>query len=71
MPPTKLRAWRESKGYTLEDVSGLTGVSVPMLSKVETGHRQLAPDTKVRLAHRLGVQVRELFEVEDLADAAS
>ncbi len=34
---TKLRAWRHKNRLTLEDVSDLTGVSIPMLSRVERG----------------------------------
>jgi transcriptional regulator with XRE-family HTH domain len=50
------------------EVSGLTGVSVPMLSLVERGLRQLAPLTRVRVARRLGLPVQELFPPEPLED---
>lgn len=65
----RLRLWRTGEGLTLEEVSDLTGVSVPMLSRVERGERQLAPLTKVRVARRLGVPVQVLFEVEPIEAA--
>ena len=60
---TRLREWRERQRLTLEDVADLTGVSIAMLSRVERGERQMAPMTRVALARRLGVPVRELFGV--------
>jgi transcriptional regulator with XRE-family HTH domain len=61
-----LGKWRSDEGLTLAEVSGLTGLSVAMLSLVERGERQLAPLTKVMVARRLGVPIAELFEVEEL-----
>ena len=65
---TRLRDWRKVEGLSLMEVSGLTGVSVPMLSLVERGLRQLAPLTRVRVARRLGLPVQELFPPEPLED---
>jgi transcriptional regulator with XRE-family HTH domain len=58
---TPLRRWRVVQGLTLEEVADLTGVSVPMLSRVERGQRDLAPMTRVRLARLLGVRLGALF----------
>lgn len=63
---TKFRTWRKQHDLSLEDVSGLSGVSVAMLSRVERGLRTLAPLTKVKVARRLGVAVKDLFEVEPI-----
>lgn len=65
----RLRVWRVDQGLTLEEVADLTGLSVSMLSRVERGERQLAPLTRVHIARRLGVAVRDLFEVEELVEA--
>jgi transcriptional regulator with XRE-family HTH domain len=65
---SKLFRWRADAGLTLEEVSDLTGLSVAMLSRVERRKRQMRPETKVRMARRLGVPVRDLFEVEELND---
>jgi transcriptional regulator with XRE-family HTH domain len=64
----RLRLWRVDNGLTLEEISDLAGVSVAMISRVERGQRQLAPLTKVQFARRLGVPIRELFDVEPLDD---
>jgi transcriptional regulator with XRE-family HTH domain len=61
---SQLATWRQREGLTLAEVAGLVGLSVAMLSLVERGERQLAPLTKVKVARRLGVTVRELFEPE-------
>lgn len=68
---TKLRAWRTAQGYSLDEVAALTGISAPMLSRVETGQRQLAPHTRVLFARRLGVRLAELFEVELIPEDAA
>lgn len=65
-PATKLAAWREAEGITLQEQSDLTGLSVSTLSRLERGMRKVRPATKVRIARRLGVPIRELFEVEEL-----
>ncbi len=67
---TRLAMWRSDEGLTLAEVSGLTGLSVAMLSLVERRERQLAPLTKVKMARRLGVPVGALFDVEALAEDA-
>ncbi len=56
-----MRTWRQRHGLTLEEVADVTGISVPMLSRVERGERQLSPLARIRLARALGVKVRELF----------
>lgn len=66
----RLRLWRANAGLTLEETSDLTGISPAMLSLVERGKRQLAPMTRVRVARCLGVPIRELFDVEEVADAS-
>lgn len=68
---TKLRAWRTAQGYSLDEVAGLTGLSAPMLSRVETGKRHLAPRTRVVVARRLGVRLSDLFEVEPIPEDAA
>lgn len=63
---TPLWQWRDRQGLTLAEVSDLTGLSIAMLSLVERGERQLAPLTRVKVARRLGVSVRELFEPDPI-----
>jgi transcriptional regulator with XRE-family HTH domain len=63
----KLRAWREARLLTLGQVSDLSGISVPMLSRVERGERQLSPMAKARLARALRVRISDLFDPEEAA----
>lgn len=64
---TLLRSWRLSNGLSIDELSDLTGVSKSMLSRTERGQRDLAPLTKAKVARRLGVPIRDLFEVSDAA----
>jgi transcriptional regulator with XRE-family HTH domain len=66
MTPSKLRIWREMHGFRLADVAGLSGLSEPTLSLVETGQRRLSAKTKVHLARTLGAKVKDLFEPDPL-----
>lgn len=68
---TKLRSWRLDNGLSLRELADLTGLSVGFLSRVERDQRQLPPMTKVKVARRLGVRVADIFEVEEMAEAAS
>lgn len=45
-----LRRWRRIEQLTLEDLSGLTGLSIGMLSLVERGERRLSRRAKVTVA---------------------
>jgi transcriptional regulator with XRE-family HTH domain len=64
----RLRAWRIVNELTLQVISDLTRLSVPMLSRLERGERQPHLVTKIRIARRLGVNVSELLEAEPLDD---
>lgn len=64
----RLRQWRCDEGLTLEEVSDLVGLSVSALSRIERGERNVPPLTRVRIARRLGVPVRDLFKVEEVSD---
>ncbi|MEU8275718.1 helix-turn-helix domain-containing protein [Microbispora bryophytorum] len=64
---TRFRAWRLAKELSLDEVADLTGLSKAMLSRAERGQRELAPMTKVKVARRLGVAVRDLFEVSEVS----
>jgi transcriptional regulator with XRE-family HTH domain len=57
----RLRAAREARGLTLEQVSEVTGVSRPHLSRLESGERQPSVGILVGLAAALGTRVGALF----------
>lgn len=59
---TKLHDWRLASGYSLSEVSDLTGYSTAMLSRAERGEREFHPKAKVRIARCLAVHVSDLFD---------
>jgi transcriptional regulator with XRE-family HTH domain len=67
----RLRLWRVDNGLSIHELSDLTGLSTPFLSRVERGERQLAPLTKARVARCLGVPIRDLFDVEEIEEDAA
>jgi ABC-type branched-subunit amino acid transport system ATPase component len=60
---SRLRDWRERRGFRLEEVADLLGLSVSYLSRLERGQRRLRPFDQVRAARALGARVAELFPV--------
>lgn len=58
---TKLRTIRLQRGFTLQDVSDLSGPSVATLSRAERGLQELSPAAKVAIARALDVPVSALF----------
>jgi transcriptional regulator with XRE-family HTH domain len=60
-----LRKWREQQGWTLIDLSGLTGVSVSYLSLIERGLRNPPPHLKVHIARGIGAAVADVFPPPD------
>ena len=65
---SRLREWRIEQDYTLEECADLTGLSIAFWSRIERRERQPRPETRIRIARRLGVPVRDLFEVEPLEE---
>lgn len=63
--PNALRKWRENQGWTLADVSGLTGVTTSYLSLIERDLREPPPATKVHIARGVGAKVAELFPLDE------
>ena len=58
-------------GWSLAECADLSGLSAPMWSRAERGERTFSPTTKVAIARRLGVPVRDLFDVEELEEAVT
>lgn len=67
--PSKLRLWREARGWTQQEVADLVGLHLTSVSKVERGEQTLAPETKVLFARRLGAKITDLFDVDPLPEA--
>jgi transcriptional regulator with XRE-family HTH domain len=64
----RLRAIREARGFTLDQLSAATGVSKAHLSRLESGERQPSVAVLVELAAALGTRVSTLFG-EDVGGA--
>lgn len=60
--PSKIRNLRKRKGLTLEDLSGITGISVSYLSRIEAKSRRLNSDTLGRISAALGCHAAELLD---------
>lgn len=56
-----LRSIRKERGWNLQTMSEVTGISVASLSKVENGKRSLAYDKLSQLATSLNVDIAQLF----------
>ncbi len=63
---TRLRELRVASGATLADVAEVTGISVPMLSRIENGQRLPSPRFTEALARYFGMPAEDL-----LADVVS
>ena len=61
----KLRARRQHLGLSLEDLSRLSGSTVPTLSHIERGKRDVKLSTLVSLAAALRVDLYALFDVDN------
>lgn len=61
MATSMLRQWRQNRGWTLADLSGLTGYDISYLSLIERGLREPPPAAKVLIARRIGASVAEVF----------
>ncbi len=63
----KLKALRQERGLTLQEVSDRCGVAVSTLSKIENGHVSGTVSTMLKIARGLGVLFDELLEHESEA----
>lgn len=61
-----MRKWRNNRGFTLAEVADLIGVEESVLSRIERGERTLSVRAKVAVARRLGVRLRDLFELDPI-----
>lgn len=64
----RIREIRQAKGYTLANVAEMIGVSVPHLSEIERGKKNVNNHLLTRLASALGVEPRDLLSGTDDPD---
>lgn len=60
-PP--LKAWRDHRGLTMQELAKAAGVSRPYISQIESGRRTGTLATLTRLAQALDIQVQALAPV--------
>ena len=63
---TQVRRLRQAAGMSLADLALLTGISKPMLSKIENAHTSCSLTTLATLARLLDVPVTSLFRDADI-----
>ncbi|MBD3757057.1 MULTISPECIES: helix-turn-helix domain-containing protein [Microbacterium] len=56
----RLRAARQAKGWTLDDLAGRAGMSASTLSRLESGKRQASLELLVPLTRMLGIRIDDL-----------
>jgi len=61
----RIRALRERRGLTQEDLAARCGISVSFASLLERGERSPSYETLVQVAAALGVPLAELFQLEE------
>src|ERR671916_1099122 len=61
----RVRALRQGRGLTLEELAGLSGVSRAMISKLERGEKNPTLVVAAKLAEGLGVTLSQLVGMEE------
>jgi transcriptional regulator with XRE-family HTH domain len=61
----RLKQLRRERALSQRALSGLSGVSLDAVNRLETGKRQAQPVTVRRLAEALGVVPRELMKKQE------
>ena len=58
----RLRAARQERGWTLDELAGRAGMSVSTLSRLESGKRQASLELILPLTRQLGIRVDDLLD---------
>jgi transcriptional regulator with XRE-family HTH domain len=65
-----IRALREARGLTLDELANAVGISRPYLNNIERGERRLTPVLAARVAHALDVRQAALVRPDLYGEAA-
>lgn len=58
---TRISDWRKRLGITQDDLSFLTGISVPYISEIENGKKRPSLNIVVSISDAMGITVDELL----------
>ena len=61
----RLRAARQHRGWTLDELAGRAGLSPSTLSRLESGKRQASLELLLPLTRQLGIRVDDLLAPQD------
>ncbi|HSH70939.1 MAG TPA: cupin domain-containing protein [Deferrisomatales bacterium] len=61
----KIRALRQRRRFTLQDLSDRTGLSKPLLSQVENAHVMPPVATLLKISKAVGVEISHFFQTEE------
>lgn len=61
LPDYPLRAWREARKITLQEMADITGYSLSMMSRIERRKVPVNGQAKIRIAKACKVRVADLF----------
>ncbi len=62
----RLRAARQARGWTLDELARQAGVSASTLSRLESGKRQASLELLLPVTRRLGIRVDDLLPAESV-----
>ena len=63
----QLKTAREKKGYTLKQLSEISGLSIGFISQVERGQTDPSLSSLKNLATALDIKLRDLFDPDEAA----
>jgi XRE family transcriptional regulator, regulator of sulfur utilization len=55
-----LKEWRKKKAITLEELHGLTGLSITTISRIEQGKHEARAITRKKIAKALGLEPEQI-----------
>ncbi len=61
----RLRAARQERGWTLDDLAGRADMSSSTLSRLESGKRQASLELLLPLTRQLGIRIDDLLDPPD------
>ena len=62
----RIRAWRERRGYTREQLSGLSALSPRFIANIESGDSSISLNTLIALCHALSCSSDSILFGDDI-----